>query len=263
MTKFKLGADPEMFLVNKNGVVISAIGIINGTKDNPHKISSRGHSVQVDNVLLEFNIPPSDNPDQMWKDIKYVKEWFDENLTDEMSYLITPSAKLEKSELMDPGANEFGCDPDFNCWTGKENKAPDADDTQWRSAGGHIHISYDNHDMDTSVKLVKALDLFLGVPSVIYDNDTERRKLYGRAGAFRFKFYSNDEGGVEYRVLSNFWISDYTYVNWVFKQVEKAFAFVKHNGEIADDELLAEQIVQCINNSDIMLAKGLIKEFKI
>ena len=264
ITKFRLGADPEMFLIdNISNKVVSAINKVPGTKISPYKISADGHSVQVDNVLLEFNIPPSGNPKRMWKDIEFVKDWFNDNLPKNHSYLIKSSAKLDKSELEDEGANEFGCDPDFNAWTGKVNKPPEAKDTLWRSAGAHIHISYEGYNMGTSVALVKAMDLFLGVPSVIFDTDTERRKLYGKAGAFRFKNYPNGEGGVEYRVLSNFWIKKLDYVKWVFSQVEKAFIFINEHGEIENGSELANSIIHVINNSDVAEATKLIKKYKI
>ena len=37
--------------------------------------------------------------------------------------------------------------------------------------------------------MVKLLDIFLGIPSVIIDPDKKRRKLYGKAGAFRLTKY--------------------------------------------------------------------------
>src|SRR3546814_1862742 len=51
--------------------------------------------------------------------------------------------------------------------------------------------------------LVKQLDWYLGLWSLGKDKDKVRRSLYGKAGACRIKPY-----GVEYRVLSNFWIKN-------------------------------------------------------
>jgi len=52
---------------------------------------------------------------------------------------------------------------------------------------------------------VKILDLFVAIPAVLMEQGDDpklRRKLYGRSGAFRYTPY-----GLEYRVLSNFWMS--------------------------------------------------------
>lgn len=259
---FLLGADPELFMTDLEGIPKSAIDIIPGTKEAPYNISEKGHSVQVDNVLLEFNIPPSDNPISMNEDIRFVLEWFENNLPNERTVSIVPSMEFVKSELLHPKANEFGCDPDWNTWTEKTNEPPEADDTLWRSAGGHVHISYENETMDYSAKLVKALDLYLGVPSIIYDSDTERRKLYGSAGSFRFKKYGNS-GGVEYRSLSNFWIKRQDHINFIFNQINKAFSFIDKNDEIDSRSDLAKDIIEAINNSDENLAKKIIKNYKI
>src|SRR3546814_15106496 len=51
--------------------------------------------------------------------------------------------------------------------------------------------------------LVKQLDWYLGLWSLGKDKDKVRRSLYGKAGACRIKPY-----GVEYHVLSNFWIKN-------------------------------------------------------
>ena len=50
-------------------------------------------------------------------------------------------------------------------------------------------MGYENPDVDTSLALVKYMDVFLGVPSVIKDKDTKRRSLYGKAGCFRLTDY--------------------------------------------------------------------------
>ena len=96
------------------------------------------------------------------------------------------------------------------------------------------------------------MDKFLGVPSVLRDSGTLRRKLYGGAGAFRFKNY-----GVEYRTLSNFWIFDESNIQWAYRGTEQALNFVANGGVISDEE--GQLIQQCINTSDVELAEYLVK----
>ena len=53
----------------------------------------------------------------------------------------------------------------------------------------HIHIGYDAPEIDRSLRLITYLDAYLGLPSILIDKDTERRKLYGQAGCFRLTRY--------------------------------------------------------------------------
>lgn len=53
---YLVGADPELF-VSKAGVILSAFGLVGGTKKVPQKVE-RG-AVQVDGMALEFNIDPA------------------------------------------------------------------------------------------------------------------------------------------------------------------------------------------------------------
>ena len=56
---FMIGSDPELFLEDANGKVISAIGKIGGTKKRPKPVKAlgKGFAIQEDNVLLEYNTP--------------------------------------------------------------------------------------------------------------------------------------------------------------------------------------------------------------
>ncbi|GAF96989.1 unnamed protein product, partial [marine sediment metagenome] len=105
-------------------------------------------------------------------------------------------------------ARRFACDPDFDPYDISINvMAPDASEGTLRSCGGHIHLGNEKvgDDFDMQLEVVKTMDIFLGMPSLLLDKDPtsqRRRELYGKAGAHRPKPY-----GVEYRALGNFWLS--------------------------------------------------------
>jgi len=114
---------------------------------------------------------------------------------------------------------------------------------------GHIHVGYENPDPLTSLSLIKAMDLFLGVPSILLDTDTERRKMYGKAGEYRFKMY-----GVEHRTLSTFWTANEKLMSWAWDSTMSAIEFVNSGGIITNPD----DIIRCINTSDKELAKEII-----
>lgn len=119
---------------------------------------------------------------------------------------------------------------------------------------GHISVGYDKPDERTSLELVKAMDLFLGVPSVILDKDTLRRELYGKAGAMRFK-----EWGVEYRTLSNFWLFNKELTEWAFNNTIKAIEYVNSGGEVTNPQ----DIIEAINTGNVELANDIIDDYNI
>ena len=121
---------------------------------------------------------------------------------------------------------------------------------------GHIHIGYDKIDFDTSIKLLKLFDYFLGVPSIVLDRDTERRKMYGNAGCFRLKEY-----GFEYRTLSNFWLQSTELMEWVWDQINYIFDFYNANPDFSFED--GDIIVNCINNQNFELAYELIEKYNI
>ena len=50
-------------------------------------------------------------------------------------------------------------------------------------------MGYENRNIDTSMLMLQYIDAYVGIPSIIYDTDAERRKLYGKAGCFRLTKY--------------------------------------------------------------------------
>jgi hypothetical protein len=80
------------------------------------------------------------------------------------------------------------------------------------------------------ITLVKQLDAYLGIPSLEWDKDTLRRRLYGKAGAFRPKPY-----GVEYRTLSNAWLKNEMLVRYVYRQTMRAIEDLMAGKKLSDD----------------------------
>jgi hypothetical protein len=253
----RLGSDPEVFLQDSAGKPISSIGFIQADKWNPLQIPDmeKGFTLQEDNVSLEYGIPPAATAEEFVHHIQAVmersKEWVPGLSFSKLSCIVFP-----EDQMQHPLAHVFGCEPDWCAWTGSTNPKPVPPHPFLRSAGGHIHVetTEDKH------QVVKGMDLFLGVPSVLMDEEDltpklafSRRVLYGRAGALRYKDY-----GVEYRTLSNFWIFKEELIKWVWRNTARALENVS-----MDYEPYAEQIQQCINSSDKKLAKKLIKHFQL
>lgn len=253
-----IGADPELFIINeKTKKVVSSIGIIPGVKGDAWKSDDmpEGFGIEVDNILGEFNIPPCKTREEFVNNIEYMKNYIDRFVKEynpELGIQCVASREVDDDQLQSDEAKLFGCSPDYNAYTMKQNKAPNGESTNLRSAGFHIHIGYNNKNIDTSVLLVRYLDAFVGLPSVIEDPDTKRRSLYGKAGAFRLTPY-----GVEYRSLSSAAMKDKESLKRVWDRVQDAIdAF--NWGKIIP---LSNDVLDAINNSNKVLAQELLNKF--
>lgn len=253
------GSDPELFIVNtKTNKIVSSIGLIPGEKNKPYtKNMPKGFGLEIDNILAEFNIPACTTVQQWVESMTYMKSYIQnyvKAINPNLDILCASSAIVDDDQLNTPQAKEFGCDPDYNAYTQKVNPKPEGASGNLRSAGCHIHIGYPNHNINTSVELVKYLDVFVGIPSVLIDTDTNRRKLYGKAGSFRLQRW-----GVEYRVLSGLFIKDQTLLEWMWNHVKTAIiAF--NNGETLPDAKVVQQI---INTGDKQKALEVMEQFNI
>jgi hypothetical protein len=208
---FSFGADPEAFVFNKaTQKFVTAEGLIPGTKAEPFAVDDG--AVQVDGMAAEFNIKPATSFKDFNHNFESVIKQLTAMLPPDHELQFVPAVRFDK-EIFDAApdnAKELGCSPDYNAWTGMVNPPPkDPSDPYLRTASGHIHIGWtgdaslaDSQHIMNCCDLVKQLDWYLGGWSVKQDTDPTRRRLYGKAGACRFKDY-----GVEYRVLSNFWVT--------------------------------------------------------
>lgn len=253
-----LGADPEIFLLDVEDKVAPAYYFIRGTKDKPERVSKdiKGLAIQYDNVSAEYCIPACDNLEEWLKHHNFMLDYIRETIAEphDLHLAIRPSVYIEPETALDEIAMQAGCDPDFNVYTQDANIKPDISETLLRSAGGHIHIGYANPSVEVNNELIKAMDLFLGVPSVLIDKDIERKQLYGMAGCFRNKKY-----GVEYRSLSNFWLQDNGLMTWAWQSTMEAIDFVNKGGIITNED----QIVDAINTYDKNLATEILDDYGI
>lgn len=242
-----VGADPEVFLVNQDGKFISGVGKIGGTKLKPKPISALGHYVQEDNVAIEYNIPPAKTKEEFVIANTFVLKYLDVKMKKlGLSLKLDASALFEENELQTPQAMTFGCEPDYNAWSNDYNPPPSLEEDTFllRSCGGHVHVGFADPTPEKQVQLIKAMDIYLGIPSLFMDKDSRRRKLYGKAGACRLKSY-----GVEYRTLSNFWLRSEQHIAWVWDRTMKAVNFVNSQRKIPQTH--AKQIQEIINTADL------------
>lgn len=228
MYPITIGADPELF-VKKNGVYVSAHGLIKGDKKNPFKVDQG--AVQVDGMALEYNIEPCSTKEEFIYRNKYVLSQLKDMVPD---YELAISSFAEFSEeymaSQPKEAVELGCDPDYSAWFMSIN-VPPPQTRPMRTAAGHIHIGFrepsevdEDHEYDCA-SLVREMDYYLGIETLIWDQDNTRRSMYGGPACYRAKPY-----GVEYRTPSNKWLETDELMGFVFDRAKKCTQNVFDNG---------------------------------
>lgn len=262
-----VGSDPELMLLNQQGKVVSAIDYIPGTKRQPLKVK-HGY-IQHDNIMAEFNSKPANTVEEFIRNHELIMQ----ELTDFVSKhnlsldLINSSVMADPLLLSNPETMRSGCEPDYNAWSedGKDvNNPPSYYFSDLRACGGHVHIAFDQavEDPFSRVVFARCLDMVLGVPSVVLDvNGAERKTLYGKAGAVRYKYKGRKTrdpyDGIEYRVLSNFWLSSTHLQRWVWNGVSEVYSDMHE--VYAKASFYKDIIISIINNNDVTAAKKFCK----
>ena len=111
MSQILVGCDPEIF-VKQGGKFISAHGLIQGDKENPHKVPKG--AVQVDGMALEFNIDPADSEHVFVDNVNSVLATL-RAMVPEYDLAPVPVADfpLEYIAAQPMAARILGCDPDY------------------------------------------------------------------------------------------------------------------------------------------------------
>lgn len=237
---FTIGTDSEFFVKNTAGKYISAIPFVSGTKHRPKLIP--GGNVQRDNVALEVATDVSRNMAEFVGNVGKVLAGAMKIVPDGHFIEPVPSAEFPEDQLDHPEARMFGCDPDFDAYRIAMNNPPVVKNPLFRSCGGHIHVGHADNpryaflkSFDGKIDMVKAMDVMHGIIATILDHSeasVKRRELYGKAGTHRPK----PEYGVEYRVLSNFWVKSPGLVELMYSLTLDALELVAGEkvGELID-----------------------------
>jgi hypothetical protein len=186
-----IGSDPEFVVIGK--APVSMVGIVGGTKEHPQPIQIDGCCCLTDNVLVEFTIPACNN-------FSSVKSYIDRCVTLTQTELqkINPewelhaisSVEFPESELQSEQAQTFGCERSNNIYAsnGLSDLITPQEVGNFRSLGLHTHHGWIDIPSEEELKdFIFLCDLFLGIPSYIYDKDRFRRGFYGKIGEHRIK----------------------------------------------------------------------------
>lgn len=250
MKTIKIGADPELFTRSREtGLFVSGHNMMRGTKEEPFPVEFG--ALQVDGTALEFNIDPATSCEEFINNIAQVRRQMAEQVAEfNVDIVAEPVAEFDREYFrkIPRKALELGCNPDWNAWTLEENPPPDGS-REFRTGSGHVHVGWgEGFDVNSaehfmaSVALVRQLDYYVGLPSLIWDADNRRRELYGKAGAFRAKPY-----GVEYRVPSNVWLRDQDTQRFVYNATLKAVQDLMDGKDLG--ALYGDKAQQLIDNN--------------
>lgn len=270
------GADPEFFIVTKRGTVVNsdrffpsekAKLIVHGT------LLNKPMHLFFDGIQAEFNIHPHICREWTLDDIWFLFKKVYEMIGPNYDISLQACAKVRKDILKkaDPRARIFGCDPDYDAYSGEKNEIlVDPTTHLLRYAGGHIHIGpeYDNpksfkflSDWEDIRKSVKLLDILVGSLLVLLDRDVTsatRRFMYGAAGCFR-----QTKWGIEYRTPSPFWLTAPEIVSLVSGMTRLFFRIRQCKKEDYFLDLVDENLVRhAIDYNDFDAAMKIYKAIK-
>lgn len=262
-SRHTIGTDPEFF-VKKGNKYVNAETHFPGTKEDPF-IMKTGAGLQTDNVAVEFASPVGNDAEDFITKLRATFNELHTMIPKDLTLDMAASAEFDEDQLNTAQAQAFGCSPSYDAWALCENEQPNAERSNLRSTGAHIHIGKSEgdgndflHDPYGKVNVVRMCDAFHGIISIALDTDersVRRRKLYGKAGEHRPTEY-----GVEYRTLSSFWLRSPNLVMLIDSLTTDALKAVReeYHEEVIEKIGGADTIQQIINTGDIASAKKVI-----
>lgn len=212
-----LGGDPELAITNGDGALVPA-------KSALSSLPTATKSVEIDGLFAELHPSPDTCRERLanrYRDCLLTLWQHANGDLSEKSVIDVPQEILEQSAEDEV---ELGCEPDYDAYSGSKNTIDiEPRKLKVRTGGGHIHFGFNVSDgtkkalflrngkwylhdtyEEAAPDIIKTMDYLCGVPCILMDTGAgprERRKVYGKAGAYRIQKH-----GIEYRTLSNFWL---------------------------------------------------------
>ncbi|HEY6022351.1 MAG TPA: hypothetical protein VIY48_21575 [Candidatus Paceibacterota bacterium] len=289
-----VGTDPELAVVNQEGEVVPSGWLfdvwettmdviqppppIEGMPPKGRKLYltqlGDGFVLYEDGASLEFQVPPTDLPEDMVFNLSKILVLADQMVTDAgYRMLITASLPITDEVIQRGGValSRFGCDPDSTMMDDPYDPSKiDARTCYNRFYGGHVHVGVPEgqdeefyHDFRFEMGLT--CDLLLGLPDVLFDHSVEartRRQVYGRIGRHRCQVYGDGSRGYEYRVPSNGWLRHPYKAMFMFQMVQLAPYFVANEDLYHQlvNGINIEELKEAINGTDEVIASRLYSE---
>lgn len=275
-----IGTDPEIFVVDKDGMNIPAWKFL------PDKKTPLKHTYGTaywDGFQAEYTTLAGASCLAFFHD--YVREGL--LAIQKAAQSFDKTAKLSIASVMEVDPEvlakaenhhvEFGCMPSKNAW-GLSGRVVDARQLPIRFAGGHIHFGLYNAlgtnsyvfddkahkanrdklhgDEELQRRVIWSLDAILGVACVsLFEkwDHPARREFYGLPGEYRLPPH-----GLEYRTLSNAWLAHPVISNAVYEVGRRAFA-LGWFGKQGMWKAAEGEVLDCILRSDVEVARAILK----
>lgn len=261
-----IGTDPEFFLF-KDGKPISGHGLIPGTKDKPHTMTHET-TCQLDGVACELGIKAAADCATFSNRIQSALNFAESMLPRGTVLKPVPSVFFDKTyydKEIPEDCKVLGCTPDRDAYNdGKINPIPSIVSNingVMRTGGGHIHFGWTkNEDVNSEdhinncILVIRNIDYLFTFYERLWDNDVQRRQMYGKPGAFRVKPY-----GCEYRSPSNAWLRNPQTQRFVFELARYAFWLTYAGYDLRNENLRKYKIADLSEIYDIEIPASLQK----
>ena len=205
---------------------------------HPVFIEHDGITVMEDGCAFEYTLPAVTNAQDMFDCITranlMLTNWLERY---DYDLYITPAIPYEVAKWIDEDDDFkrcliFGCDPDrdaiddnYSCRVINALKHP------WRYCGAHFHTGSNDPEVVTLLHkfwrpFIRLMAVLVGNTGVANSTDHQfeslRSKVYGAPGRYRLPKW-----GIEYRTLSNSWITNLSTLEKIIDNTKLAFELVQ------------------------------------